>query len=96
MNKYFKKRFFLIIFLIGVIAASNYYSTYINIFTDGLFKTYYYESESGNFQFTAMPSKGRGIDTMKRQYQKFLQENDDLKEEKIYRTFKINVFKFWN
>ncbi|MHA7056061.1 hypothetical protein ACWGOQ_0002505 [Aquimarina sp. M1] len=92
MNRKIVKR---IVLILSIIMVSNYCSSFINVLTEGLFKTYYYESESGRFQFTAMPSKGRDTNVMKRQYDKFIEKNN-IKKEKIYRTFKMDFFKFWN
>ena len=81
-----------IIFLIGM---SNFYSGYINFYTEGLFKSYHFQSESGDFQFTAIPSKGRDTKMMIRQYENHLKKEGTEREE-IYRTFRANPLIFWN
>jgi len=89
-----KKLVFTII-IFAIIAVSNYYSGYIIFRTEGLFQYYHFQSESGDFQFRAMPSKGRDLEMMERRYQSFLEKNPDKKREKIYRTFRANPLKFW-
>lgn len=81
--------------ILVIIAVSNYYSAYINIFTEGIGKEYHFETESGEFQFTAMPSKGRDTKMMMRQYENHLKK-EGTEKETIKRTFKGNPLEFWN
>lgn len=92
-----KVKFVGLITFLGIIIIANFYSGQINYYLEGLMigKTYHFETESGDFQFTAMPSKGRDTKMMRRQYENHLKKEGTQREE-ICRTFRGNPFKFWN
>jgi hypothetical protein len=54
----------------------------------------YYQSKSGEFEFRAVPSKGRDVNFMERQFRSYLKK-EDKSEEQIYRIKKIKIHKFW-
>ncbi|MGZ5244221.1 MAG: hypothetical protein ACXWEY_12065 [Bacteroidia bacterium] len=86
------------VFIIGVLlvlAFSNYFAGIINIFTGDLMASYKYETQNEEFEFIAIPAKGRDIEMMKRQFAAFKTENPELKDLKIYRTFIRNPLRFW-
>lgn len=80
----------------GILILSNIYSGYINVFTEGLFKSYLYQTEKAEFQFWTMPSKGRDIQMMERQFSSFKEKNPKYLNLQLYRTFTRNPLKFWN
>ncbi|WP_223032752.1 hypothetical protein [Hanstruepera marina] len=84
------------IIILAVLLLSNLFSGYINLFTDGLFKTNHYQTESTEFEFTTMPSKGRDIEMMKRNFAHFKDQHPEYKDLQLFRTFKRNPIKFWN
>lgn len=83
---------FAILIMVGI---SNYFSAYINVYTEGIGKQYHFESESGDFECNVIPSKSRDVDLMIRQYENHLQQAGTQKET-LYRTFKPNPLKIWN
>ncbi|WP_048330885.1 hypothetical protein [Bizionia psychrotolerans] len=91
-----RKKLKISLIIIGTVILSNFLSVYINILTDGLFRTYLYQTENTEFVFTAMPAKGRDIGMMERQFSSFKEKNPEYKELEIHRTFKRNPLKFWN
>jgi len=82
--------------IIGILIMSNFLSGYINVFTEGLFRTYLYQTENAEFEFTTMPAKGRNIGMMERQFSYFKNTNPEFKQLELRRTFKRNPVKFWN
>jgi hypothetical protein len=90
-----KRKLFGLIAILLILGISNIYSGYINIFTEGIGKRYHFQTESGDFEFTAIPSKGRDTKMMMRQYENHIKEKGTETEE-IYRTFRGNPLKFWN
>lgn len=91
-----KKRTKISILLIAILVLSNYFSGYINAYTEGLFATYLYQTENAEFEFTTMPSKGRDVAMLERQFSHFKKENPEYNELQLFRTFKRNPLKFWN
>ncbi|MCE2612329.1 hypothetical protein LVD13_05035 [Flavobacteriaceae bacterium D16] len=91
-----RKQIKILVIIIGIIALSNFLSGYINVFTEGLFMTYHYQTENAEFEFTTMPAKGRDIGMMERQFSHFKNTNPEFKELELHRTFKRNPIKFWN
>jgi hypothetical protein len=90
------KRRGVITVVVLTIVISNLFSGYINIFTEGLFKWYTFQTENGEFAFSAMPSKGRDTEVMERQFSSFKENNPKYSGLIIYRTFRRNPLKFWN
>ena len=84
------------IILITFLSLSNVFSGFINIFSEGLFTTYLYQTENAEFEFNTMPSKGRDIGMMERQFSHFKKKNGEYQDLKLFRTFKRNPVKFWN
>jgi len=91
-----KKRIRILILVITILTLSNLFSGYINILTEGLFKTYLYQTSNAEFEFTTMPSKGRDIGMMERQFSDFKETHPEYSNLKLFRTFKRNPLKFWN
>ncbi|WP_250433173.1 hypothetical protein [Hanstruepera flava] len=91
-NKYLKTS----IVILAVLLLSNSFSGYINLFTEGLFKNYHYQTENAEFEFTTIPSKGRDIEMMKRNFTYFKEQHPEYNDLKLYRTFERNPLKFWN
>ena len=84
------KRLWLLI--IGLIVMSNAVSYMINKVSIG--NQYYYESESGNFQYVVIPSKGRDIRMMERRYEDGMNKGT-FDREPIYRIIRIKPLNFW-
>jgi len=91
-----RKQLKISIILISFLAISNIFSGYINIFTEGLFRTYLYQTENAEFEFTTMPAKGRDTGMMERQFSNFKENNPKYEDLKLFRTFERNPLKFWN
>jgi hypothetical protein len=86
----------LLILAVLLIVFSNLFSPYINVFAVGLFPTFHYQTENAEFEFTAMPSKGRDIEMMERHFQTFKNSIPNGEQQQLFRTFKRNPFMFWN
>jgi len=56
-------------------------------------KPYHFQTQTGNFEFTAVPSKGRDVEMMERRILQYEAENNI--QITVYRTFKKNYLKFW-
>ncbi len=84
------------IVIIVLLLLSNFFSVWINVLTEGLFRTYHYQTENGEFEFTTMPSKGRDVEMMERNFADFKKINPEYEELELFRTFKRNPLKFWN
>jgi hypothetical protein len=80
----------------AIIILSNIFSGYINVFTEGLFKSYLFQTEKAEFEFWTMPSKGRDTEMMELQFKNFKEQNPEYSDLEIYRTFGRNPLKFWN
>ncbi len=91
-----RKQIKILLVIIGILVLSNFLSGYINIFTEGLFRNYLYQTENAEFEFTTMPAKGRDIEMMERQFSDFKNSNPEFEELELHRTFKRNPSKFWN
>lgn len=91
-----KKQVFILSTFLGILIFSNVFSAYINAFSKGLFQSYLYQTENAEFEFLALPAKGRDIETMERQFLRFKESNPKYSSLKIHRTFKRNLFEFWN
>ncbi|MCG8808892.1 hypothetical protein G1K57_12150 [Tenacibaculum finnmarkense] len=91
-----RKQIKISVVIIGILILSNFLSGYINIFTEGLFRTYLYQTENANFEFNTMPAKGRDIGMMERQFSHFKKTHSEFQELELHRTFKRNPLKFWN
>ena len=91
-----RKQLKISLIIIGILILSNFLSGYINIFTEGLFRTYLYQTENAEFEFTTMPAKGRDIEMMERQFSYFKETHPEYAKLKLNRTFKRNPIKFWN
>ena len=85
--KYFKAS----IIVISVIVLGNVLSGFIN-----MFQTYLYQTNNAEFEFSTMPTKGRDIGMMERQFSAFKNAHPEYKDLVLYRTFKRNPLKFWN
>ena len=83
----------LLIILVGILVASNIYSYCSSSIVIG--KYYYFASKSENFKYDVIPSKGRDINTMERNYSSFL-EKQKLEREELYQLVPVKVLKFWN
>ena len=79
-----------------IVVLSNMFSGYINLLTEGIFRSYNYQTENAEFVFTILPAKGRDIKMMERQFSHFKETHPKHKELKLFRTFKRNYMKFWN
>ena len=90
-----KRNFLKSIIILAIIGISNYYSNVIRLYTEGLNTTYYFETKSGDFQYLTRPGKGNGLDALELKYQTYVKKKG-IKKEKLYRTFRMNLFKFWN
>ncbi len=91
-----RKQIKISVVIIGILILSNFLSGYINIFTEGLFRTYLYQTENADFEFNTMPAKGRDIGMMERQFSHFKKTHPEFQELELHRTFKRNPLKFWN
>jgi hypothetical protein len=92
----FKKKIFILSTFLGILILSNVFSAFINAFTRGLFPTYLYQTENAEFEFEAMPAKGRDLEMMKGQFSNFKESKPEYSKLEIRRTFKRNLFEFWN
>jgi hypothetical protein len=77
--------------LVILLTLSNLSSGFFNIF-----QTYHYQTENAEFEFTTMPSKGRDIAMMERQFADFKETKPEYGNLKLHRTFKRNPLQFWN
>lgn len=91
-----KRRIIILTSFSAILILSNIYSGYINVFTEGLFKSYLFQTEKAEFEFWTMPSKGRDIEMMELQFNDFKELNPEYADLEIYRTFSRNPLKFWN
>lgn len=91
-----KNQLILFISILGFLILTNGFSGYINVLTEGIGTPYLYQTPNAEFQFTSIPSKGRGIDMMEGQFSSFKKENPHYSDLTLYRTFKRNPLKFWN
>jgi len=91
-----KKRIIILTIISVIIILSNIFSGFINVFSEGLFKSYLFQTEKAEFQFMTMPSKGRNIEMMERQFSNFKEKHPEYSNLQLYRTFKRNPLKFWN
>jgi len=91
-----KRRIITLTISLVIIVTSNIYSGYINVFTEGLFKSYLYQTGNAEFEFWAVPSKGRDEKMMQLKFNDFKNQNIEFSNLRIYRTFKRNPLKFWN
>ena len=80
----------------GIILISNFMSSYINLFTEGIITTDLYQSEKAEFEFMTVPAKGRDISMMESHFTNFKESSPEYKDLKLYRTFKKKPFEFWN
>lgn len=65
----------------------------IAIGTVNIGKPYHFQTRTGDFEFVAVPSKGRDTDAMKRRIARYEAEHNT--QITVYRTFKKNYLKFW-
>ncbi|WP_155847164.1 hypothetical protein [Algoriphagus marincola] len=79
-----------------ILVLSNRYAGYINVLTEGLGQSYLFQTQNAEFEFWAIPSKGRDIEMMEQQFKEFRERSPEFSELRIYRTFSRNPFKFWN
>ncbi|MBN3583182.1 hypothetical protein JYB64_12355 [Algoriphagus aestuarii] len=91
-----KKNIKLLTLVSAIIILSNIFSAYINAFTEGIFKSYLFQTEKAEFEFWTMPSKGRDVEVMERHFASFKNEHPEYSDLKLHRTFKRNPLKFWN
>lgn len=91
-----KKRLIILTIFSAIVILSNIYSGYINVFTEGLFKSYLFQTGNAEFEFGTMPSKGRNIKMMERQFSSFKEKNPEYSDLQLFRAFKRNPLKFWN
>ncbi|WP_418502030.1 hypothetical protein [Flagellimonas sp.] len=77
--------------VILIIVLGNVLSGYIN-----MFQTYLYQTQHAEFEFTTMPTKGRDVGMMERQFTDFKKAHPEHMDLVLYRTFKRNPLKFWN
>jgi hypothetical protein len=91
-----KKRIIILTIFSTILILSNIYSGYINVFTEGLFKSYLFQTEKAEFEFWTMPSKGRDIEMMELQFEDFKEQNPEHSDLELHRTFSRNPLKFWN
>jgi hypothetical protein len=91
-----KRQVIILTIFSAVLILSNIYSGYINVLSDGLFKSYLFQTEKAEFEFLTMPSKGRDVEMMELQFIDFKEKNSEYSNLHLYRTFKRNPLKFWN
>ena len=91
-----KKRLTILTIFSAILILSNIYSGYINVFTEGLFKSYLFQTEKAEFEFWTMPTKGRDIEMMELQFEDFKEKNPEHSDLELHRTFSRNPLKFWN
>lgn len=91
-----KKSTSLFVLFSGILLLSNFFSGYINTFTEGITKSYFFQTEKAEFEYWTMPSKGRSIEMMEDSFTAFKKAYPEYSDLKVYRTFNINPFKFWN
>ncbi|WP_297336602.1 hypothetical protein [Algoriphagus sp.] len=91
-----KNQLILFISILGFLILTNIFSGYINALTEGIGTHDLYQTPNAEFQFTSIPSKGRGINMMKEQFSNFKKENPHYSDLTLYRTCKRNPLKFWN
>jgi len=85
--------------LIGAIlfiVISNLLSPAINLFAEGMFQSYHYQSVNAEFEFVAIPAKGRDTKVMEAQFADFLSYHSTIEDKQLYRTFRKDFWKFWN
>lgn len=91
-----KKQTIILTVAVLTIILTNIFSVFITVFTEGLFKSFLYQTENAEFEFDTMPSKGRDIAMMERQFADFKMKNPKYRNLKLFRTFSKNPLKFWS
>ncbi len=82
-----KKRIFLLTIFSAIIILGNIFAGFINIFTEGLSRSYVFQTENAAFEFWMMPSKGRDIEMMERQFADFKKDHPEYSGATLFRTF---------
>ena len=96
MKKRLRIRVVLMASVVLLIVVSNIYSGVINVFVEGIGKSYAYSTESGAFTDVEIPTKGRDISMVEQRFQLYLDKNPPVSDTVLYRTFKPNLLEFWN
>jgi len=86
-----KRKSLIPILLIILLTLGNLSSVFIN-----LFKTYHYQTENAEFEFSTMPTKGRDVEMMEREFSDLKKTHPEYENLQLFRTFKRNHIQFWN
>lgn len=82
------KKYFVFILLLFII------SNFLPRFTIG--KKFRFSTKNSEFVYDVIPSKGRTLETMERNFQEFIKDNPQSSDTIIFRTFEKNHLEFWN
>ena len=86
-----RKKRYLTITVLGILIASNLFNEVV----PGIGEWCHFESESENFTFGAVPSKGRDVEMMERRYEYFL-HSKGLEVKKYTKLYILNCISFGN
>ena len=80
---------FLLIFIIGII---GFFIDNIN----PIFKSYDFKDINSEYTDSVIPSQGGDLEVLKQKFAKWKIDNDRPNSDKLYRSFKIKWWKYWN
>lgn len=92
-----KKWMYSIGILLLLIVVTNFFPL-VPLFLglEPIINIYEYSNKDGTFTFREYPEKGRDLEMMERNFERFIRNTGSSSSNNIlYRTFKINYFKFW-
>lgn len=68
----------------------------VYIWIEPLIQTYHYTTSNGSFEFREVTGKGRDLQMLERQFEYYREQNPEIgNNAKVYRTFTVNILKFW-
>ncbi len=91
-----RKKTIALLFLLGIVLISNIPMVKFSVGLDGIGKSYAYSTANNNFSFREIPTKGRDLDMMKRQFEHFKSKTVNESDTVLYRDFKKQYIQFWN
>ncbi len=82
--------------LASIILAGNLVSAYLRTLTEGPGVLYAFETRNMEFEFTVDPAGGADVAMMEQEFRKFLDLHPSTRDRKLYRTFEMKPWQFWN
>lgn len=88
----------ILILLVALVFLSNIPVVKFALGIRSISDNYHFVNSNEEFSFTLVPSKGRDTAMMERRYKHWVENNSNkaIKDDRLYRTFEVNVLKFWN